>query len=43
MKSALQEYLENYSDCLNAPERLNDKNDKVISREEMMALIGIPN
>jgi hypothetical protein len=39
----LQEYLENYSDCLIARERLSDKDDKVISGEGMMALIGHPN
>ncbi len=40
MKSALQEYSENYSDNLIAQERLSDKNDKMVSSEEMMALIG---
>ena len=41
MKSALQEYLENYSDYLIARERLNDKDDKVVSSEEMRILIGL--
>jgi RHH-type rel operon transcriptional repressor/antitoxin RelB len=42
IKKALQAYLEDYSDYLIAQERLNDKNDKVISRDEMRELIGLP-
>jgi RHH-type rel operon transcriptional repressor/antitoxin RelB len=40
IKKALQAYLEDYSDYLIAQERLNDKNDKVVSSEEMRELIG---
>ena len=42
IKKALQAYLEDYSDYLIAQERLNDKNDKVISCDEMRELIGLP-
>jgi len=42
IKKALQAYLEDYSDYLIAQERLNDKNDSVISRDEMRELIGLP-
>jgi RHH-type rel operon transcriptional repressor/antitoxin RelB len=41
IKKALQAYLEDYSDYLIAQERLNDKNDKVVSCEEMRELIGL--
>lgn len=41
IKKALQAYLEDYSDYLIAQERLNDKNDKVVSSEEMRELIGL--
>jgi RHH-type rel operon transcriptional repressor/antitoxin RelB len=41
IKKALQAYLEEYSDYLIAQERLNDKNDKVVSSEEMRELIGL--
>jgi RHH-type transcriptional regulator, rel operon repressor / antitoxin RelB len=41
IKKALQAYLEDYSDYLIAQERLNDKNDKVISCDEMRELIGL--
>jgi RHH-type rel operon transcriptional repressor/antitoxin RelB len=41
IKKALQAYLEEYSDYLIALERLNDKNDKVVSSEEMRELIGL--
>ena len=41
IKKALQAYLEDYSDYLIAQERLNDKNDKVISNDEMRELIGL--
>jgi RHH-type transcriptional regulator, rel operon repressor / antitoxin RelB len=40
IKKALQAYLEDYSDYLVAQERLNDKNDRVISGNEMRELIG---
>jgi len=42
IKKALQAYLEDYSDYLIAQERLNDKNDRVVSSEEMRELIGLP-
>jgi RHH-type rel operon transcriptional repressor/antitoxin RelB len=41
IKKALQAYLEEYSDYLIALERLNDKNDKLVSSEEMRELIGL--
>ena len=41
IKKALQAYLEDYSDYLIAQERLNDKNDKVVSCDEMRELIGL--
>jgi RHH-type transcriptional regulator, rel operon repressor / antitoxin RelB len=41
IKKALQAYLEDYSDYLIAQERLNDKNDKVVSSDEMRELIGL--
>jgi RHH-type transcriptional regulator, rel operon repressor / antitoxin RelB len=42
IKKALQAYLEDYSDYLIAQERLNDKNDRVVSSEEMRVLLGLP-
>jgi RHH-type rel operon transcriptional repressor/antitoxin RelB len=42
IKKALQAYLEDYSDYLIAQERLNDKNDRVVSCDEMRVLIGLP-
>jgi RHH-type rel operon transcriptional repressor/antitoxin RelB len=41
IKKALQAYLEDYSDYLIAQERLNNKNDKVVSCDEMRELIGL--
>jgi predicted DNA-binding protein len=38
IKKALQADLEDYSDYLIAQERLNDKNDKVVSCDEMREL-----
>jgi RHH-type rel operon transcriptional repressor/antitoxin RelB len=38
IKKALQAYLEDYSDYLIAQERLNDKNDNVVSCDEMREL-----
>jgi RHH-type rel operon transcriptional repressor/antitoxin RelB len=38
IKKALQAYLEDYSDYLIAQERMNDKNYKVVSSEEMREL-----
>ena len=43
IKKALQAYLEDYSEYLIAQERLNDKNDKVVSCDEMRELLGLPN
>ncbi|MCK9442630.1 MAG: ribbon-helix-helix domain-containing protein [Methanothrix sp.] len=42
IKKALQAYLEDYSDYLIAQERLNDKNDNVVSCDEMRVLLGLP-
>ncbi len=42
IKKALQAYLEDYSDYLIAQERLNDKNDRVVSSEDMRVLLGLP-
>lgn len=39
IKKALQAYLEDYSDYLIAQERLNDKNDRVVSCDEMRELL----
>lgn len=41
IKKALQAYLEDYSGNLTAQERLNDKNDKVVSGGEMRNLTGL--
>lgn len=41
IKKALEAYLGEYSDYLIALERLNDKDDKVVSREEMRVLLGL--
>jgi RHH-type rel operon transcriptional repressor/antitoxin RelB len=41
IKKALEAYLGEYSDYLIALERLNDKDDKVVSREEMGVLLGL--
>ena len=41
IKKALQAYLDDYSDYLIAQERLNDKNDKVVSCDEMRELLGL--
>ncbi len=38
---AIEEYLEEYADYLIALERLNDKNDKIISSGELRVQIGI--
>ena len=38
IKKALQAYLEDYSDYLIAQERMNDKNDNVVSSDEMREL-----
>ncbi len=35
---ALREYLEDYEDYLIALHRLNDKNDRVVSRKELVAI-----
>jgi RHH-type transcriptional regulator, rel operon repressor / antitoxin RelB len=41
IRKAIEEYLKEYADYLIALERLNDKDDKIISDEEMMKLLGI--
>lgn len=41
IRKAIEEYLKEYSDYLIALERLNDKDDKIVSDEEMMELLGI--
>jgi RHH-type rel operon transcriptional repressor/antitoxin RelB len=41
IKKALQAYLEDYSDYLIAQERLSDKNDRVVSSDELRELIGL--
>jgi len=42
LKKALYSYLEEYVDYQIALDRLNDKDDPIISSEEMRRLIGIP-
>lgn len=41
IKKAIETYLEEYSDYLIAVERLNDKDDRVISGDEMRKLLGM--
>ena len=41
IKKALEVYLEEYSDYLIALERLNAKDDKIISRNQMRKLLGL--
>ncbi len=41
IKKAIENYLEEYSDYLIALERLNDKDDRVISGDEMRELLGL--
>ena len=41
IKKALEEYLEEYADYLIALERLRDKDDKLISPEEMRERLGL--
>jgi RHH-type transcriptional regulator, rel operon repressor / antitoxin RelB len=41
IRKAIEEYLKEYSDYLIALERLNNKDDKIISDGEMMELLGI--
>ncbi len=38
VKKALEEYLEEYEDYLIALQRLNDKNDRIISEKELRSL-----
>jgi RHH-type rel operon transcriptional repressor/antitoxin RelB len=40
IRKAIEEYLKEYADYLIALERLNNKDDKIISDEEMMELLG---
>ncbi len=41
VKKALEAYLEEYSDYLIALERLNDKDDEIISSDEMREKLGL--
>jgi len=41
IKKAIEEYLEEYTDYLIAIERLNDKNNKIISSKELRNQLGI--
>ena len=41
IKKALEEYLEEYEDYLVALGRLNDKNDKIISKKELRDRLGL--
>ena len=41
IRKAIEEYLKEYADYLIALERLNNKDDKIISDKEMMELLGI--
>ncbi|MFB3764181.1 MAG: ribbon-helix-helix domain-containing protein [Methanotrichaceae archaeon] len=41
IRKAIEEYLEEYADYLIALERLNDKDDRIVSRDEMRDLLGI--
>ena len=41
IKKALEEYLEEYADYLIALERLRDKDDELISPEEMRERLGL--
>jgi RHH-type transcriptional regulator, rel operon repressor / antitoxin RelB len=43
IRKAIEEYLREYADYLIALERMNDKEDKIISDEEMMEQLGIQN
>jgi len=41
IKKAIEVYLDEYSDYLIAQERLNDKDDRVASSDEMKKLLGL--
>jgi RHH-type transcriptional regulator, rel operon repressor / antitoxin RelB len=41
INKALEEYLTEYEDYLLAIERLNDKNDKIVSEKEMRKKLGL--
>ena len=41
IRKAIEEYLQEYADYLIAMERLNDKDDAIISDEQMRELLGI--
>jgi len=41
IKKALQEYFDEYEDYLIALERLNDKNDRIVSEKELRASLGL--
>jgi RHH-type rel operon transcriptional repressor/antitoxin RelB len=41
IRKALQEYIEEYEDYLIALNRLNDKDDRIISEKELRAKLGL--
>lgn len=41
IKKALQEYMDEYEDYLLAIDRLRDKNDRAVSREELRKKLGL--
>ena len=41
IRKAIEEYLEEYADYLIALERLNDKDDRIVSSDEMRDLLDI--
>lgn len=41
IKKALQEYMDEYEDYLLAIDRLQDKNDRAVSREELRKKLGL--
>jgi RHH-type transcriptional regulator, rel operon repressor / antitoxin RelB len=41
IQKALEEYLEEYEDYLIAVERINDKNDRIISGKELRERLGL--
>jgi len=41
IKKAIEEYLGEYADYLIAIERLNDKNNKIVSSKELRNQLGI--
>ncbi len=43
VKKALQEYIEEYEDYLIALHRLSDKEDAIITQEELVSKLGLQN